>query len=119
MKRTFATIGILVVLVGGFVVYYFYFSAGPAIEDFGLEFTVLSPEEQSRLDEYRRIKNISFDQGLLSDSFFRDLEDVIVPPPPADPLGRPNPFLPFEKKQAQTSSGSPKASSPASKPKGA
>ncbi|OHA09633.1 MAG: hypothetical protein A3H69_01455 [Candidatus Sungbacteria bacterium RIFCSPLOWO2_02_FULL_47_9] len=118
MKRSLITTILLIMLVGGFAVYYFYFAAAPATEDQGPEFSVLTPEEQTKLEEYRQIKNISFDQGLLNDPFFKELRDVDIPPPPSEPLGRPDPFLPFEQKQTQTQSpSSGKIPLPAPKPK--
>ena len=59
------------------------------------EFSVLSPEEQKQLDEVRKIKNLSFDVGLFQDPILKSLKDIPLPPAPTEPVGRPNPFLPF------------------------
>ena len=59
------------------------------------EFSVLTPEEQSMLEEVRKIKNLSFDIGLFEDPIFKSLQDIELPSAPTEPTGRPNPFLPY------------------------
>jgi len=59
------------------------------------EFNVLTKVEQERLEEVRKIKNLSFDIGLFDDPIFKSLQDIQLPSAPTEPTGRPNPFLPF------------------------
>lgn len=79
------------------MVIYLYLPDSPAETVSGEEpeFSVLTPEEQSRLEEVRKIRNLSFDIGLFEDPIFKSLQDIQLPPAPTEPTGRPNPFLPY------------------------
>ena len=87
------TLGIVVITI--IAAMYYYSSDGTPAAPGDIEISVLSPEEQQRLAEFRKIKNLSFDMELLNDPFLKSLQDVQVPPGVSEPVGRPNPFLPF------------------------
>ena len=87
---------IVLAVTAAFTIYFLYFSeTSPPLETVLPEFSVLSPDQQTRLAEVRKIKNISFDLGLLKHPFFKTLRDVEVPLQAQEQAGRQNPFLPF------------------------
>ena len=98
MDKRKAMLIVLFVAMAGITVYYYYPRGGgetATVETGGVDLTVLDQDLQSNLSEYRKIKNLSLDFELLNDPLFKSLQDVEMPPAPSEPLGRPNPFLPF------------------------
>lgn len=54
-----------------------------------------------RIGQYRHLKSLKPDTGILSDPLFRALQRPVPPPPPGTPPARPpqgrtNPFAPSE-----------------------
>lgn len=95
-----------VVIVGGVILLYFFSgSIGGALPSLssgsaGVE-GESSPDQQAAvsierelIDELLNLKNISLDRSAIDDPSYMTLEDFSRPIEP-EPVGRPNPFLPF------------------------
>lgn len=93
-KQTILIVILIGVLAGTGYVWYRQFGATSSSSK-GDTIRSASQDIETRLAQFRRLKEIQLDTAVLQDPLFRSLELPEKVVEPEVKLGRPNPFLPF------------------------